>query len=64
LRDRVGQAVEKDGFISAWAQYFGEIVQAFMSGQSPEKLLDEWLYSWMLKDPELRRHFDGPASEA
>lgn len=64
LRERVGQAVEKDGFISAWAQHFGEIVQAYVSGQSPENLLGEWLYSWMLKDAELREHFGGLASEA
>lgn len=56
-RDKVGQTVEKSGFIEAWKLHLPEILQFHNLRAFGDSLLRDILYSWMNKDPQLHTHF-------
>ena len=61
--NRVGQTVEERGFASAWEHHLSEIFHFHRSEPSAESLLHGTLYAWMMKDPQLRAHFERLSEE-
>ncbi len=61
--DRVGQTVEEHGFAHAWGHHLSEIFHFRRSGPSADSLLRDTLYAWMMKDAQLRAHFEHLSEE-
>lgn len=64
-RRRVGDDVQRMGFVAAWREHWREIVYVHHSEQFDEDVLGRTLYDWVLRDPTLGGHFRGlPEDEA